>query len=107
VLLRVDTRGAHYPVRIDPLIQQGEKLTGNEQSGEARFGSSVALSADGSTALIGAPGDSAGPGAVWVFARSGSTWTQLVKLTGGGESGEGRFGASVGSGLAPAHAAGS
>ena len=39
----------------------------------------VAISADGNTALIGAPADSNGTtygGAVWVFVRSGSTWTQ-------------------------------
>ena len=27
LLLRVDARGARYPLRIDPFIQQGEKLT--------------------------------------------------------------------------------
>src|SRR5262249_38170226 len=46
VLLRANTRGAHYPLRIDPLIQQGEKLVGTGQFGPLipRFGFSVALS---------------------------------------------------------------
>ncbi len=53
VLIRVADRGATYPLRIDPLIQQGEKLTGTGGTGTGRFGYSVALSADGDTALIG------------------------------------------------------
>ena len=64
--------------------QQGPKLTGGGETGEGGFGTSVALSADGNTALIGAPGDNNGMGAAWVFTRSGSTWTQQGgKLTGG------------------------
>ena len=57
--------------------QQGPKLTGGGETEEDGFGVSVALSADGNTALIGAPGDNGGSkGAAWVFTRSGSTWTQ-------------------------------
>ena len=99
VLLRANTRGAHYPLRIDPFIQQGEKLVGTGQFGPLipRFGFSVALSSNGSTALIGGPEDFGEAGAAWVFTRSETgTWTQQgSKLTGTGESGEGRFGASV------------
>ena len=54
---------------------------------------SVALSADGKTALIGGPSRS-DSGAAWVFTRSGGTWDQQGgKLTGG--SGDGRFGCCV------------
>jgi len=71
-------------------------LTGaGEEIGAGHFGNSVALSADGNTAVIGALTDDNGLGAVWVFTRSGATWTPQAKLTGGGESGAGRFGASV------------
>ena len=76
--------------------QQGEKLTGGGESGKGEFGFSVALSADGDSALIGGPLDNSGLGAEWVFTRSGSTWTQQgEKLTGGGESGKGQFGFSA------------
>jgi hypothetical protein len=76
--------------------QQGFKLTGAEESGGARFGFSVALSADGSTALIGGRSNAESNGAAWVFARSGSTWAQQgAKLTGGEEVGAGQFGYSV------------
>ncbi len=80
-----------------PLFQQGMKLAGGEEeSGAGRFGRSVALSTDGNTALIGAPRDSGEAGAVWVFTRTGSTWTRQAKLTGGDEeSGAGRFGRGV------------
>ncbi len=77
------------------LFQQGPKLTGGEESGEGRFGRTVALSADGDTALVGGPRDSSEAGAVWVFTRTGSTWTQQAKLTGGEESGAGHFGRGV------------
>ena len=76
--------------------QQGSKLTGTGEVGEGRFGYSVALSADGNTALIGARFDDSGKGAAWVFTRSGSTWTQQgEKLTGAGGTEEGEFGYSV------------
>jgi hypothetical protein len=54
-----------------------------------QLGSSVALSADGNTALGGGPGG----GAAWVFTRSGSGWTQqgsqLVGTGAVGSSGQG------------------
>jgi phosphodiesterase/alkaline phosphatase D-like protein len=95
VLIDVDTRGARYPLRIDPLIQQGPKLVGgDEESDEGHFGFSVALSADGNTALVGAPTANGEAGAVWVFTRSkAGAWTQPgEKLTGSGEVGSGEVG---------------
>lgn len=72
--------------------QTYEPLKGNEvgggEEGRGHFGSSVALSADGNTALIGGPSDlpESQEGAVWVFARSGTTWAQQgPKLKGAGE----------------------
>ncbi len=84
LLLAVDAGGAHYPIKIDPLIQKGGKLTGTGEQGEGRFGSAAAASADGSTVLVGAPGDENSQGAAWVFARKGSEWKQQgPKLTAG------------------------
>ena len=101
LLLRIDASGARYPLRIDPLVQEGEKLKAckaceGEEVGEGIFGWSVALSSDGNTALIGGPEDNGKVGAAWVFTRSGATWVQQgSKLTGSGESGKARFGWSV------------
>jgi hypothetical protein len=95
LLLTIDIHDARYPLRIDPLIQQGGKLVG-----EGGFGAHVALSADGNTALVGAPSDNSGAGAVWAFTRSGEGWSQQgswskqgSKLTGGAEEHSGgRYG---------------
>ncbi len=90
----VDDRHARYPVRVDPTMQQA-KLVGTAASGAAGQGWSVALSADGNTALIGGPSDSGLAGAAWVFTRSGTTWTQQAKLVGTGASGPAQRGYSV------------
>jgi hypothetical protein len=76
--------------------QQGAKLVGSGATGGAQMGSSVALSADGNTALIGGPGDSGGTGAAWVFVRSGGVWTQQGgKLLGSNVSASAAVGTSV------------
>jgi hypothetical protein len=99
LLVLVDTSHARYPLRIDPLIEQA-KLTGGEEVGGGRFGFSAALSSDGNTALVGGGEDNNAVGAVGVFTRSGSSWTQQgPKLTGGSEEIStglgGRFGVGV------------
>ena len=66
----------------------GEACVGEpgEEPGACRFGTTVAMSADGNTAMVGAWGDGGHAGAAWAFTRSGSTWTQQgPKITGGGE----------------------
>jgi hypothetical protein len=70
-------------------IQQGNKLVGAGSLGKSQQGWSVSLSADGNTAIVGAPGDSSskGPntGAVWTYTRSGGVWMQQGnKLVGKG-----------------------
>jgi hypothetical protein len=95
LLLRIDDGRARYPLRIDPFIQQGERLTGSGGIGTAKFGFYVALSSDGNTALIGGPDDNNNLGAARVFTRSGETWIQQAKLTGGEEIGNAEFGESV------------
>ena len=77
--------------------QQGTKLVGSGAVGNANQGWSVALSADGNTALIGGPGDNSSVGAAWVWTRSGAVWTQQgAKLVGSGAVG------NVGQGFAVA-----
>jgi hypothetical protein len=76
------------------LVQQGTKLQGNDAVGAANQGASVALSADGNTAIVGAPGDNSGFGAAWIFSRNGSTWSQQgTKLVGSGAAGSPKQGA--------------
>lgn len=76
---------------------QQAKLTAADGVAEDEFGHRVAL--DGDTALIGAHEDDIGgnpdQGSVYVFVRSGNSWSQQSKLTAAdGASGD-RFGESV------------
>jgi hypothetical protein len=69
--------------------QQGGKLVGSGAAGPAYQGGSVAISGDGNTAIVGGSGDNPF-GAVWVFTRSGTTWTQAgSKLVGSGGGSQG------------------
>ena len=71
------------------------KLTAGE-GGVGDFGLSVALSGDGTRALIGAPASGDGVGAAWVFSSGeAASWSQQSKLLANGESGEDHFGYSV------------
>jgi hypothetical protein len=76
--------------------KQQARLTGIGESGSGLFGTSVSLSGAGTTALVGAPLDGNGIGAIWMFARSGSTWRPVGgKLTAKHETGYARFGSAV------------
>jgi hypothetical protein len=56
--------------------QQGNKLVGTGTVGSAQQGSSVALSGDGNTAIVGGPLGNSRAGATWVYTRNGDVWTQ-------------------------------
>src|SRR5712691_9773394 len=76
--------------------QQGLKLVGTGAVGSAEQGSSVSLSADGNTALVGGYSDNGQAGAAWVWTRSGGVWTQQgPKLVGSGAVGGASQGSSV------------
>jgi uncharacterized repeat protein (TIGR03803 family) len=73
---------------VPPTMQQGSKLVGTDTTGGSLQGSSVALSADGNTAVIGGPSDNSSMGAAWIYTRSGEFWTQQGnKLVGTGAIG--------------------
>jgi hypothetical protein len=75
---------------------QGSKLVGNDAVGNAGQGRSVALSADGNTAILGGCCDNSNAGAVWVYTRSGGIWTQQSdKLVGSGAVGNAQQGIAV------------
>ena len=76
--------------------QQGPILTGTGEDPGGHFGSSVALSTDGNTALIGAASDNAFVGAAYVFTRSNGMWSQQGnRLTPNNNSGMSSFGQAV------------
>ncbi len=105
--LSVDERGAVYPLTVDPIAQEAYIKASNAGAGDV-FGASVALFGDtlvvGATnegsAATGIDGDqtsnAAGTsGAVYVFVRSGATWTQQAYLKASNTDPADNFGATV------------
>ena len=76
--------------------QQGSKLVGTNAIGSSNQGSSVAISSDGNTAIVGGWQDNGGKGAAWIYTRSAGVWTQQgSKLVGAGAVGNSNQGISV------------
>ncbi len=77
-------QGAAYVFMRDGTTWLGLRLTDKEGVANGAFGSSIALSGDGQTALIGSyrNSPSAMPGAVHGYARSGNEWNQLPTIYG-------------------------
>jgi len=72
---------------------QQAMLTAPDGEQGDNFGYSVSMSGD--TALIGAYGCNYGRGAVYVYTRSGSSWTQQAKLTASDSTAMDNFGFSI------------
>ncbi len=92
----VEDGEAEYPVTIDPLFTQQAKLTASGGAANDQFGASVAISGD--TVVVGAPAANVNEttsGAVYIFVRSGTTWTQQAKLMAMNSAAFGSFGRSV------------
>jgi FG-GAP repeat len=104
VLVRVNDRGARYPLRIDPTVQQAE-LDPSDGAGcngncGDEFGYSVATS--GNTVVVGSPFHEANSqvhgGAVYVFQKPAAGWasaTQTAELTDSALGGHVELGYSV------------
>ena len=75
----MDDAEAAYPVTVDPFVQR-QTLTAADGATNDYFGYSVALSADGNTALVGAIGRSSITGAAYVFTRSNGVYSQTATL---------------------------
>ena len=98
IALRVDARGAKFPVTVDPLAWlQTAELTASDGAKDDYFGNSVSIS--GTLAIVGAPfqtvGANPGQGAAYVFVQSGTTWTQQQELTASDGAAEEYFGRQV------------
>lgn len=76
----------------DRWVQQARIFPRDSAEGDA-FGSSVAI--DGNTALVGAIGDNGSSGAVYVFVRNGTIWTQQAKLVAADGGITAQFGKSI------------
>ena len=91
--IHVEVAGAAYPIRIDPFIQEGEKVVG--AGGKGGFGVQEAISNDGKTAVIGEFLANGEVGRAYVYTRSGANWTQQAELEPEGLEGKAQFGEQV------------
>jgi uncharacterized protein (DUF2345 family) len=91
----LDTGAAYVFTDSGGTWSQQAKLTASDGASDDAFGVSLALS--GSTAIVGAPGNNSTTGAAYVFARSGTTWSQQIKLTASDGAAGDTFGSSVAS----------
>jgi hypothetical protein len=82
-----DQGAAYVFIKAGAIWNQQRKLTAAEGSANDLFGTSVALSDDGNTALVGAyltnVGANADQGAAYIFNRSGTTWAETEQLLAG------------------------
>ncbi len=82
-VIEVDDRGAAYPVRVDPLVQQSGELISSGGTPSGEFGRSVAVS--GNTVAVAADNQTIGShfeeGAVYVFVEPSAGWSELMTQT--------------------------
>ena len=93
-----DSVGAAHIFRVinAPTLPLEDTLTPTDAPVGAEFGASVDI--DAAYAIIGAPGDDDegdDAGAAYIFNRSGTDWSQVIKLTHPLPAADDRFGSSV------------
>lgn len=85
--------------QIAPPAEQQAKLVPDDSGSDDIFGNTVAISNDGSTAIIGAVNDEdpngADAGAAYVFSQANSGWQQQTKLTADDGTEQDYFGSAV------------
>jgi regulation of enolase protein 1 (concanavalin A-like superfamily) len=77
---------------------QQAKIQASDRQASDFFGSSVSMSSNGNTAIVGAMFEDTGgssAGAAYIFTRSGTTWTQQVKIQASDKQASDNFGVSV------------
>jgi hypothetical protein len=60
-------------VRVGGTWSLKSQITPSDSAGDSAFGTAVALSADGSTLIVGGPTDNNRAGAVWIFSSTAAT----------------------------------
>ena len=82
---QVQAGSAYVFTMVDGSWTEQQKIYASPTEAGQLFGYDIALSSDGNTAVISAhatyyPGGSNAAGAVYIWTRSGSTWTQKLKI---------------------------
>ena len=83
IVISIDDQQASYPITVDPVWTEQQKLSASDKANGDSLGYSLSLSGD--TAIIGAPQKNPdlrpSMGAAYIFVRSGDTWTEQQKIT--------------------------
>jgi hypothetical protein len=79
--------------RVGTTWTESAKLAASDAAGSDLFGSSAAF--DGSTIVLGAPGEAVATGAAYVFTRPGRTWMEDAKLVASDGVNGDRFGVTA------------
>ena len=97
LVIEVEDSGAEYPLTIDPLFTNVQKIGASDRQTQDRFGASVAISVD--TLVVGANMDDTGAnseqGSAYVFVRTDTSWVEQQKLTASDGAADDQFGSSV------------
>jgi len=80
-------------------VTQLQKILASDAASTDQFGQSVAISSDGTTAVVGANQEDTSPnsnnGAAYVYVKSGSTWIEQAKLLASDAASTDYFGESI------------
>jgi len=94
----VDSGAAYVFTRSGSTWSQQQKLEASDAQASAEFGFSVSISSDGNTAIVGARYDdttATNAGSAYIFTRSGSSWSQQAKIQASDPEENDYFGYSV------------
>jgi hypothetical protein len=90
-----DSGAAYIFARTDTGWAQQAYVKASPISPGDRFGAVVAISSDGSTIAISAPGRTVNAGTVSIFVRSGGSWAQQATFRGTSTQSDDRFGGAL------------
>ena len=91
-----DYRGSAYIyTRSGSTWTQQTKLIASDGVGSDRFGTSVSISSDGNTAIVGAYSDDSSRGSAYIYTRTNGRWSEQAKLLASDGATSDYFGISV------------
>lgn len=90
-----NTGAVYIYVLVNSVWTFQAKLEASDKVQGDMFGCSVSISSDGATVVVGAERKASGRGAVYVFTRTGSSWSQFSKILASDGTDSDYFGNSV------------
>jgi hypothetical protein len=91
-----DTGGAYVFTRTNGVWSRSGLISSADAGRGTLLGSSISVSADGKTVVLGGPGDHRVVGGGWIFKSNGNQWAQQgPKLVGPGAIGDAKQGTAV------------